>query len=80
MEEIKTNEIAKDTTEVREKYGNDLSIFNHQVITSTSHIPTELKDRVKYYIKVLNPSCYIVVFDQTLKEALEELKSVNGNV
>lgn len=71
-------ETAKDLLELKEKFGNDLSIFNSQIVTSEDQIQNNLK--IKYIIYLESADFYIVVYDQFLKEALLERQIKNWNV
>lgn len=71
-------ETAKDLLELKEKFGNDLSIFNSQIVTSEDQIQNNLK--IKYIIYLELADFYIVVYDQFLKEALLERQIKGGNV
>ena len=79
-EEIETQEVAKDKDEFNEKYSNDLSIFNSLVILEMNQVPENYKNKIKYIIKCEWVECYVVIFDQTIQEAMAERKMVNDNV
>ena len=71
-------ETAKDLLELKEKFGNDLSIFNSLIVTSEDQIQNNLK--IKYIIYLESADFYIVVYDKFLKEALLERQIKNWNV